>query len=412
MALASPGALRRSARRPSLWIGAALLAVAVATALVRSRGPVVPTALAARIDLEQHLVASGRVWVTTRIQLAAQMSGRIAAVHVTEGQRVRSGQSLLEVDDAEARAEVAQARAAVQQAAAGVEQVREVGAVVAGEAARRARTNLTRAESELARIRKLEAAGAVAPTDLEDAQRAADNARAELAAAQAQASAATPDGAESRVAVNALVESQARLAGAQARLDQTRVVARQDGVILARAVDPGDSVQPGDLLLEMAGGDETQLVIEPDERNLAWVQLGQKAHASADAYPREIFEAEVAYIAPSIDAQRGSVQVRLRVPDPPPFLKADMTVSVDLTVAKVDRVVTVPSDAIRGAATPAPWVFVVEDGRLARCDLRLGIRGEGHTEVASGLQEGEEVVLSSDRQLEAGQRVRPRRGDP
>ncbi len=65
------------------------------------------------------------------------------------------------------------------------------------------------------------------------------------------------------------------------------------------------------------------------ERNLAWIRFGQQARASADAYPRAIFDAAVDYIAPAIDRQRGSIEVRLRVPEPPDFLKPNMTVSVD-----------------------------------------------------------------------------------
>ena len=408
----SRGRVWRLSRRPTVWTGAAVLMLAGAIVLVRARGPVVATAVVLRMDIEQHLVASGRVRVTSRIQLSAQISGRIAAVHVDEGDQVQVGQVLVVIDDAELRAEVAQARAAVEQASGRLDQVRDVDAVVAGEAARRARTNLARAESELARVQALEAAGALAPTDLEDAQRSADNARADLAAAQAQESAATAGGVSARVAANALAESRARLAAAQARLEQTRLTARHPGIVLERGVDPGDSVRTGDTLLELAAGEETELVIEPDERNLAWIRLGQPALVSADAYPEQIFEAEVSHIAPSIDPQRGSVEVRLRVPEPPVFLRPDMTVSVDLTVASAADALTVPSEAVRAAASAAPWVLVFDDGRVARREVQVGIRGEGHTQITSGLEEGTEVVLPGIRSIEPGDRVRPERSTP
>jgi HlyD family secretion protein len=216
---------------------------------------------------------------------------------------------------------------------------------------------------------------------------------------------------DSSIALSALAESQAELAGAMARLDQTRLVAPTDGTVLLRAVEPGHTVQQGSTLLEMAADGETQLVIEPDERNLAWIRLGQKARASADAYPQEVFDAEVSYIAPAIDPQRGSIEVRVRVPEPPGFLKPDMTVSVDLTVASKTRVLTVASDAVRGAATPAPWVFAVAGGRTSRRNVTLGIRGEGRTEIISGLDEGAEVALAPGATLVDGQRVRVERGD-
>ena len=175
-----------------------------------------------------------------------------------------------------------------------------------------------------------------------------------------------------------------------------------------RHVDPGDIVRPGDALLELAGDDETELVIEPDERNLAWIRVGQTGTASADAYPDQTFEAEITYIAPAVDRQRGSIEVRLRVPDPPAVLRPDMTVSVDLTVASKQNALTVPSDAIRDAATATPWVLVVEGGVARRRDVTLGIAGEGQSEIRSGVSEGAIAVLATERALEPGERVRVR----
>jgi HlyD family secretion protein len=203
-----------------------------------------------------------------------------------------------------------------------------------------------------------------------------------------------------------LRESEARLAAAQVRLAQTRVVAAQAGVVLRRLVEHGDIVRVGDTLFELAGDGETEIVIEPDERNLAWLRAGQTGKASPDAYPDQVFDAEITYIAPAVDRQRGSIEVRLRVPDPPATLRPDMTVSVDLTVASRKNVLTVPTDAIRDAATAAPWVFVVDVGRVIRRDVTLGITGEGQSEISSGVSAGDFVALSSGRGLEPGERVR------
>jgi HlyD family secretion protein len=175
-------------------------------------------------------------------------------------------------------------------------------------------------------------------------------------------------------------------------------------------VEPGDVVQPARTLLVMAADAAPELVIEPDERNLAWIRIGQTARASADAYPQSVFDAEVSYIAPAVDPQRGSVEVRLRVQQPPDFLKPDMTVSVDLTVASKLRVLTLPSEAIRDSATIAPWAFVARRGRVARTDLKLGIRGAGRTEITSGLIEGAAVLVPAAQPLALGQRVRPEQG--
>jgi HlyD family secretion protein len=401
--------MRRLLHRPGLWLLLAAVVVGLVLLVVRSRGPIVRTTVTVRKDLEQHVVASGRVWVPTRVQVSAQVSGLVVAVGAIEGQHVKAGDLLVQIDDAEARASVAQAKAAVEQANARVEQLRRVGAIVATEGLRQAETNLERAQADLDRTSRLAASGAVATTELDNARRAVDLARAQKNAAEAQQLSTAPMGADSRVALTALLQAQAQLTGANVRLSQTRITALQDGVVLSRTVEPGDVVQPARTLLVMAVDGDVQIVFQPDERNLANMQLGQKARASADAYPQLVLDGEVSYIAPSVDPQRGSVEVRLRVPGAPKTWKPDMTVSVDLMVAKKAGALTLATDAVRGMTTETPYVLVVQDGRIARKNVTLGIRGEGSIDIASGLEEGVEVVVQDGSVLQPGQRVRTAR---
>lgn len=382
-----------------------VVVAAAAFAFVRWRGTPVRATHAERRDLEEHIISSGRVRVPTRVQIAAQTSGLVVAVGAVEGQRVKAGDLLVQIEDSAERAQVAQAEAAVNQAKARVDQLQRVGAIVATASLRQAQTNLERARADLARTTKLVATQAVPEVELENAQRAVDIAEAQTNAAQAQQLASAPLGADSRIALTALLQAQAQLSGAKVRLAQTRIVALQSGTVLARSVEPGDVVQPSRTLLVLAADADVELVVQPDERNLAVIRLGQQARAAADAYPQQPFDAVVSYIAPSIDPQRGSIEVRLGVPKPPAFLKPDMTVSVDLTVAAKPHVLTVPSAAVHGQSSPRPWVQIVRDGRAVRRDIVLGIRGDGTVEVASGLAEGDEVILPEGQQLAGGARV-------
>lgn len=401
--------LRNLLRRPALWIAVVVVIAAGVALYLRARGPSVRTALATRTALEQHIIASGRVRVPTRVQVAAQTAGLVVAVGAVEGQRVKAGDLLVQIEDGAERAAVAQAQAAVNQAKARVDQLRRVGAIVATEALREAETNLERTQTELARTEKLVESRAVPAVELENARRAVAIARAQKNAAEAQQAASAPRGAESRVALTALLQTEAQLAAANVRLAQTRIVALQPGEVLTRAVEPGDVVQPSRTLMVLAADASAELVFQADERNLAWIALGQPARASADAYPQQLFDATVSYIAPSIDPQRGSVEVRLAVPRPPPFLKPDMTVSIDLTVAAKPSALVVPSVAVHGAATPAPYVLAVEDGKVVRRAVVLGIRGDGALEIADGLAAGAEVILADGQRLAPGTRVRPER---
>jgi HlyD family secretion protein len=396
-------------RRPLAWIALISLLVAAGILLIRARGPAVRTTTVVRQDLEQHLVASGRVRVPTRVQVAAPVGGLVIAVGAVEGQRVAAGDLLVQIEDGAQQAAVAQAQAAVDQAETRVVQLRRVGAIVASESLREAESNLRRARDDLARMEGLVAGGASPQVDLDNARRAVEVARARKAAAEAQQAATAPSGADSRLALTALLEARARLASAEAQLAQTRIVALNPGAVLTRSVEPGDVVQPSETLLVIAADAESELVFHADERSLAWLALGQEAVASADAYPAETFPARVTYIAPSIDPSRGTVEVRLAVPAPPTYLRPDMTVSIDLEVAARSDVLTLRSDAIRGAATAQAHVFAVADGRVDRRDVELGIRGDGVTEIVTGLDEGDEVIVPDGRRLVVGARVRPER---
>src|SRR5688572_13399428 len=87
------------ARRPGVWITVAVLLVAALLGIVQARGPLVQVAVVTRSDIQQHLIASGRVRVVTRVQLTAQVAGRVTLVAAREGHRVRSGELLARIDD-------------------------------------------------------------------------------------------------------------------------------------------------------------------------------------------------------------------------------------------------------------------------------------------------------------------------
>ena len=149
--------MRSLLRRPGVWIVVGLVALALLALAARARGPSVKTAPVTRTDLEKHVVASGRVWVPTRVQVSAQTPGLVLSVSAVEGQRVKAGELLVQMDDAEARAAVAQARAAADQASARVDQLRKVGAIVATEGLRETQSNLERTQADLERAVRLAA---------------------------------------------------------------------------------------------------------------------------------------------------------------------------------------------------------------------------------------------------------------
>jgi HlyD family secretion protein len=126
---------------------------------------------------------------------------------------------------------------------------------------------------------------------------------------------------------------------------------------------------------------------------------GMPARASADAYPGQSFAAQLSYIGPAVDPQRGTVDVRLAVTQPPAFLKPDMTVSVELLGANRPATLVLPATAVRDADGDAPWVLVLRARHAVRVPVRLGLRGIGTVEITGGLKEGELAVPQTEKAL-------------
>ena len=366
-----------------------------------TRGPVV-----------QSIVATGRVDTPARITISSQSAARIEEVLAREGDRVSAGQPLVRLRSDEAQAALDAARAALREAEGRQRQLERVQRPVAEQQLAQARANLEAAGRELERARELVAQGYVSQSRADEAQRQVDTARAALTSAQAQAEGAREGGIEAELARARIAQARANLASAEARLDTLVLVAPADGVVLTRAAEPGDTAQVGRALLTMARAGATRIVATVDEKNLRWLAPGQKASALADAFPGRPFEAALTWVAPSVDLQRGTVEVWLEVAQPPEFLKPDMTVSVEMVVARRDSALVLPAWAIRDAEAGAnpgtrsgAHVLLMRDGRAVRQAVKLGLRGVGIVEIVEGLAEGDPVITPESGAV-SGERVR------
>jgi HlyD family secretion protein len=381
--------LRRHARKIALGL---LLALAAAAAIRWWAGPAIVADAVVRRDLVRTVVASGHVEAPHRVDLGSQITGRVARIPVAEGQVVKAGELLVELESAEQRAALRQAETAVLQAQARLRQMRELQEPVAEQNLRQARASLDSARSQLRRSQDLFQKGFIGEAALDDARKAVELADAQARSAQKQLETLRATGSDHALAEAALAEARAGEQVARARAGQVAIVAPADGTLIARNVEVGDVVQPGKVLMTLSPTGRTQLVVDIDEKNLRLLASGQKALASADAYPQQRFAAELVYINPSVNAQTGAVQVKLDVPSAPPTLRQDMTVSVDIEVTRRPQALVVPSGAVHEADAPAAWVLRVEDGRAVRRAVRLGLCSGGLCEVLDGLAEGDRVI--------------------
>ena len=372
------------------------------------RGQAVSGVLVRRGDLTHTVVASGRVAPAARSTLGFTVSGRVKEVRAKEGDHVRASDVLVVLEDREAAAAVEQARAAVAQAQARRDALRTISGRVAEADQAQAKAAVDLAEQRLRRLEALVATGATSQDELDQARANAEQARARLRASQSQVAGSRAQGAELRAAEAALAQARAALELAEARLEQTRVRAPADGTVLSRAVEPGDVVSPGQPLLGFAWDGPFHLVMEPDEKTLRLLSPGQEAVVSAEAWPGRTFKARITEILPAVDVKKGTVEVRLDLVDPKDYLRPDMTVSIELTVAKKSGALVVPVAALDGVRGEKAKVWVVKEGRGVPLEVQLGVVGEDRAEVLDGLSEGEVVLLEPKKSWSPGMRVRVR----
>ena len=394
-------------RHPGKLLAAALLLAGAVLGGPRLLwGPETAVQAVVQRDFVQTIVASGRVETPHRVAVGVQLTGTVASVPVAEGQSVAAGTPLMVLESSELRAALAQAESGAQQALARLRQVVEVQGPVAEQALRQAQSNHALAASALVRSRELFAQGFIGRAALDEAERAERVAEAQWRSAQRQLASTAASGSDLAAARASLAQARATAEAARARLAYATVRAPVAGVVMSRSVEPGDAVQPGKVLMVLTPGGETQVVAQIDERHLGLLKPGLRALVSADAFERERFPAELVFIHPGIDAQRGSVEVKLRVPEPPAYLRQDMTVSLDLEVARRPAAVLVPTAAVRDAFGTSPWVWKVDRGRVRRQSIVPGVRTADWTEVRQGLAAGDTVLPTAAPAASEGQRVR------
>ena len=374
------------------WIMIILLVLLVSFAIYRWwQGPLLPSYEVVSSPLIQTVVASGRVEKVSRTQIGSEITGVVLERLVQEGDRVSRGDVLLVLKSDEISAQVRQAEAELKELATTRRPQAEFDLA-------NAKVQLEQAQREAVRRRNTEL-GILSAEEREKSIEAEKLARNNLESARLKVASLAPDKVEE-------TKLREQLAALQAQLAKTKIRAEVSGIILTRNVEPGDLVQPSQTLFTIALDGATEIRVPFDERNLPLLALQQKAAVITDAYPNQPFPAHINFIAPSIDAQRGTVDVRLTVDPVPDFLRQDMTVSVNVETNKREQTLVIPNDALSSISGNKAMVILVRDRKIQRHPITLGLRGLVMSEVVAGLKEGDHVLTDAESVLKDGIRVR------
>lgn len=356
------------------------------------QGPLLPSYRISSMPLVQTVVATGRVVAVSNTDIGSEISGVVLERRVAEGEQVAAGDLLLVLSSDDVAAQVRQAEAELAELISSTRPQAVVDLT-------NAEVALAQADRNVERRRELAAISAISDEEMEQAIQAQAQARNNLENARLRANALSSGGVEEDLL-------RARIAALQAQLNKAQVRSKVSGTILTRNVEVGDLVQPGQSLFTIALDGNTEIRVPLDERNLSRLALQQPAVAIADAYPDKPFPVRISFIAPSIDPQRGTVEVRLSVDPVPDFLRQDMTVSVNIETDQRAKALVIPNDALANVKEDSAEVLLLRDGKTQRRAVKLGLRGLSASEVLSGLSAGDEILVDATVSLADGKRVR------
>lgn len=312
---------------------------------MRSSAPAAVTLAPVRAErISQKLEALGNARANESVDISTKISNIVTSVRFRDGERVRRGQVLVQLDDAQARADVAAAQAAV-----------------------------TESESQYNRSRELLDTQALSKSSFEQLE-------------------AT------------LKANRARLGAATARLEDTVIRAPFSGRVGLRRVSVGTLISPGDVITTLDDTSVIKLDFSVPENFLASLREGLSIRATAPAFPGRTFAGSVSSIDSRVDIATRSVTVRALLANEDGALKPGMFLNVALANDSREALV-IPEEALTPEAE-RQYVFVVADGKVSRREVRIGGRRPGSVEVLAGLTAGERVIVEGTQKVRDGALVR------
>ncbi|MBV9494479.1 MAG: efflux RND transporter periplasmic adaptor subunit [Acidobacteria bacterium] len=356
----------------------------------------VTVAKAERADLTSKVTASGRIEAQRKVDLSSHVMGQIVNLAVREGDTVKKGDFLLQIDKAQLAANTASSAAAVQ-------------ALLSDRDA--ARANLSDAQRNLDRAQKNYSERIIPAAELDRSRALVEAATANVAAAERR-----------------IEQAKASLAGAQDTLSKTTIHAPMAGIVTRLPVEEGEVAvigtmnNPGTVLLTISDMSVVEAVIEVDETDMPAVKLAQKAKVTIDAYPNKTFEGVVTEVGSSPISRTGvatgqeaiKFEVKIQVLNPPDAVRPGFSCSADIITGARPKALAIPIQSLvvrekEGTKKEEEGVYTLDkDLKVKFVPVTTGITGETQIEIA-GVGEGTQIVTGpfrALREIKDGQKIK------
>ena len=311
--------------------------------MMARRDPAPPETLTVQEEsFVQVISATGRLVPARTVQLQSQISGRLLEVPYDEGDPVTTGNVLVTLDDREARQRLAESQASLTLARSRARSLAEVALPATEEELIQLKLNQEQLERTLTRQESLYESGALPLESLEETLDALDRIRSQVRSAELTLTARQAGGAEAAETAASVAQARSRVETLELELNHYQLAAPFNGRVLERLVEPGEVVQPGTVLLVLAGDEGFFAEVDLDERSMGLIQPGQTARVWPEAFPSREVKATVESLAPRVNPDTGTVGVRLALEESADFLIRDLTIQVEINVRSLDQALLIP----------------------------------------------------------------------
>lgn len=382
-------------RKKLLILGGGLAVILIGgltLAGMQEKGMAVQVATVGRENLQAKVSANGKVQAVKKVDISANVMGQVTRLAVKEGDVVKAGAFLMEIDPARSRA-TADAQAAASEAAA--------------KDWESAKARLQQARNDFARAETNRKAGIISLADFEQQRTALATTEAAAHASQRR-----------------FDQSKAGLRDATIYLAKSTINAPMDGVVTARRIELGETAvigvqnQAGTILLTISDMSKVEAEMEVDEASIPSVKMGQEAQVRIDAYPNQVFQGQVTEVGGSpilkLSANEATkFKVKVWIKNPPLTIKPGLSAQADIYTGRRDQALAIPFQALvmreikpkagetlkPGAPREEEGVFIQEAGKAKFVAVKTGLLGDLSVEVLSGLAGGETLITGPNRAL-------------
>jgi HlyD family secretion protein len=362
----------------------------------------VRVAKAQRGPIRSLVSTNGKVEPLHNFEAHAPIATTVKRLLVKEGDRVKKGQLLVQLDDADIRAKAASAQAQIRAAQADQSALKTGGTqeevITLNSQLIKARSARETAQRNVEALRRLQQQGAASAGEVRQAEDTLQRAEADLSLLEQKQKERYSPPEVARIEAQS-TEAEAAYASAENSLHKSTVLAPFDGVIYSVPVKEGAFVQGGELLLQEANLSNVLVRAFVDEPDVGRLQIGQKVEITWDAVPGRVWNGSVNTVPATVRLRgnRNVGETTCLIDNNDLRLLPNINVGVTIVTAQHNDVLTLQRDALR-MDDSRPYVYRIDDDRLHQQTVSFSLQNLTRVEITSGLSEGDKVALPADEQ--------------